>query len=138
MMQSRVAGPPGAFTVWGRILVALFLLIGLAAVAGGVGVMRDKLPFPIQWLSGSQFRGYFWPGLILCVVVGGSQFLAAYLLVSRRSFAKAAAVVAACVLLGWLAGELHVIGFQAPIQVFFASLAAIELALSLLTVRRAS
>lgn len=138
MMQSRVAGPPGPLTVWGRVLVALFLLIGFAAVAGGVGVMRDRLPFPIQWLSGSPFRGYFWPGLILCVVVGGSQFLAAYLLMSRRSFEKATAVIAACILLGWMAGELHFIGFQAPIQIFFASLGAIELALSLLTLRRVS
>src|SRR5690348_1103646 len=52
-------------TVRGRILLFLFFFIGLGAIAGSIGVMKDLIPFPEVWLQGTLFHSYFFPGLIL-------------------------------------------------------------------------
>src|SRR6516225_8449096 len=106
-------------TVWGRIVLVLFFTNGLAGVAGGIGVMKGLMPFPEVWLQGSPFHSYFLPGLILCGVVGGSQFAAAFVLLWRNSLAKTASLIAGLILTAWMTGELTLIGFQAPIQVWF-------------------
>ena len=123
-------------TVWGRILLVLFFFIGLGAVAGSIGVMKEIMPFPEVWLVGTPFHSYFYPGLILCLVVGGSQFAAAFILLWRSSVAKMASFIAGLVLTAWMVGELRLIGFQAPIQVCFVAMALVEVGLSFASLRR--
>ena len=123
-------------TAWGRILLALFFFIGLGAVAGSIGVMKEIMPFPEMWLEGTPFHSYFYPGLILCLVVGGSQFAAAFILLWRSSLAKMASLIAGLVLLGWMVGEFRLIGFQAPIQVCFVTIGLVEVGLSFVSLRR--
>ena len=123
-------------TVWGRSLLFLFFFIGLGAVAGSVGVMKGIMPFPEVWLQGTPFHSYFYPGLILCLVVGGSQFTAAFILLWRSSFAKMASLIVGLVLTGWMVGELTLIGFQAPIQVCFLAIGLVEVGLSFASLRR--
>jgi hypothetical protein len=117
-------------TVWGRVLLVFFVFIGLGAVAGSVGVMKDVMPFPEVWLQGTPFHSYFFPGLLLCLAVGGSQLAAAFLVLWRPSAARAASLIAGLILIGWMAGELELIGFQAPIQVFFVAVGLLEVGLS--------
>ncbi len=57
-----------AIFAWFSLLSALAGMIGLT-VGGGFGL-------PSEWLAGSVFTSYFWPGVILGVVVGGVQILA--------------------------------------------------------------
>jgi hypothetical protein len=121
----------GSLTVWGRILLALLLLNGSGAIVGSIGVMRDALSFPDVWLQDTPFHSYFLPGLILFLTVGGSHLAAAYATLRRHLLAKTAAVFAGFLLTGWMIGELALIGFQAPIQVWFLSLGLLELTLSL-------
>jgi hypothetical protein len=125
----------GSLTVWGRILLALFLLNGVGAIAGGIGVMRDALPFPDVWLQDTPFHSYFLPGLILFLAVGGSHLAAAYAILRRHSLAKSAAVFAGLVLTGWMIGELALIGFRAPIQVWFLGVGLLEFGLSFAPLR---
>lgn len=122
--------------MWGRVLLLLFAFIGLGAVAGSVGVMKDVMPFPEVWLQGTPFHSYFFPGLLLCLVVGGSQLAAAFLLLWRPSVARAASLTAGLILIGWMAGELALIGFQAPIQLFFVAIGLLEVGLSFTAMRR--
>lgn len=122
--------------MWGRILLVLFFFIGLGAVAGSIGVMKEIMPFPEVWLKGTPFHSYFYPGLILCLVVGGSQFAAAFILLWRSSLAKMASLIAGLVLTAWMVGELRLIGFQAPIQVCFVAMALVEVGLSFANLRR--
>jgi hypothetical protein len=124
-----------SLTVWGRILLALLLLNGFGAIAGGIGVMRDALPFPDVWLQNTPFHSYFLPGLILFVAVGGSHLAAAYAILRRQLLAKSAAVFAGFVLTGWMIGELALIGFKAPIQVWFVGLGLLEFGLSFAPLR---
>jgi hypothetical protein len=123
-------------TVWGRILLVLFFTNGLAGVAGGIGVMKEIMPFPEVWLQGTPFHSYFLPGLILCVVVGGSQLAAAFLLLWHPAMARTASLIVGLVLTGWMIGELALIGFQAPIQIWFFALGLLETGLSFTKLRR--
>ncbi|HYL62274.1 MAG TPA: hypothetical protein VE077_06595 [Candidatus Methylomirabilis sp.] len=126
----------GSLTAWGRILLAFLLLNGISAIAGGILVMRDTMPFPDLWLQDTRFHSYFLPGLILFLAVGGSQLAAAYAILWRRSLAKRAALFAGIVLTGWMIGELALIGFKAPIQVWFVGGGLLELGLSFAPLRR--
>ena len=98
--------------------------------------MKNVMPFPEVWLQGTPFHSYFFPGLILCLIVGGSQFAAAFLLLWRPSGAKAASLIAGLILTGWMVGELTLLGFQAPIQVFFVTVGLLEIGLSFARLRR--
>ncbi len=122
-------------TVWGRLQLVLFFFIGLGAVVGSIGVMKEIMPFPEVWLQGTPFHTYFFPGLILCLIVGGSQLAAAFILLWRSSLAKMASLLAALILIGWMIGELALIGFQAPIQMWFLAVGAIEVGLSFAKLR---
>jgi len=124
-------------TPWGRLLLVLFVLNGIGGVAGGIALMKDVMPFPEVWLEGTPFRSYFSPGLILFLLVGCAHLAAAFLLLWRTSLARGASLVAGFVLLGWMAGELRMIGFQAPIQVWFVTLGLLEIGLSFAKLRRA-
>ena len=84
------------------------------------------MPFPEVWLQGTPFHSYFFPGLILCLVVGGSQLVATFILLWHDSVARMASLIAGLLLTGWMAGELTLIGFQAPIQVFFVTIGLLE------------
>jgi len=124
-------------TLWGRILLFLFLFIGLGAAAGSVGVMKEIMPFPEVWLQGTPFHSYFYPGLILCLIVGGTQFAAAFILLWHSSASKMASLIAGLVLTGWIVGEFRLIGFQAPIQICFVAVGLVEVGLSFASLRRA-
>jgi len=134
--NQRLASPHASLTVWGRVLLLLFFLNGFGGVVGGIGVMKEALPFPEVWLQGTPFHSYFLPGLILCVVVGGSHLAAAFAVLWRSSRAKMASLFAGLILTGWMIGELKLIGFQAPIQVWFVGVGLVEVALSFTKLRR--
>ena len=125
-----------SLTPWGRLLAVLCVLNGLGGVAGGIVLMKDVVPFPEVWLQGTPFRSYFSPGLILFLLVGCVHLVAAFLVLWRASLARIASLVAGLVLLGWMAGELSMIGFQAPIQIWFVTLGLLEVGLSFTKLRR--
>lgn len=134
-MTSSQPNKAGSLTVWGGILLALLLLNGVGAIAGGIAVMRDAMPFPDVWLEGTPLHSYFLPGLILFLAVGGSQLTAASAIFRRHLLAKRAAVLAGIVLTGWMIGELALIGFRAPIQVWFVGVGLLEFGLSFAPLR---
>jgi len=131
-----LAAAHGPLTLWGRILLLLLFLNGFGGVFGGIGVMKAIMPFPEVWLQGTPFHSYFWPGLILCVVVGGSHLIAAFMVLWRSPSAKIAALCAGLILTGWMIGELKLIGLQAPIQVWFVGVGLLEVGLSFARLRR--
>ena len=125
-----------ALTPWGRLLLVFLVLTGLGGVAGGIALMKDVSPFPEVWLQGTPFRSYFSPGLILFLLVGCVHLVAAFLLLWRASLARITSLIAGFVLLGWMAGELKMIGFQAPIQIWFVTVGLLEIGLSFARLRR--
>ena len=134
--KTTLASPNAPLTVWGRILLIFLFVNGVGAVVGGIGVMKGIMPFPEEWLEGTPFHSYFLPGLILCVVVGSAHLAAAFIvLLSCSATARIAALCAGLILTGWMIGELKLIGFQAPIQVWFVGVGLVEVGLSFTKLR---
>jgi hypothetical protein len=134
-MTSSQPNKTDSLTVWGGILLALLLLNGFGAIAGGIAVMRDAMPFPDIWLQHTPFHSYFLPGLLLFLAVGGSHLAAAHAIFRRHPLAKRAAIFAGIVLTGWMIGELALISFQAPIQLWFVGVGLLECGLSFAPLR---
>jgi hypothetical protein len=91
---------------------AVALFIGVSAVGGGWGLLGGGIRFPLEWLVGTPFADYTIPALILGGVVGGSALVAAALLVAGHPRAPVAAVGAGLVQVGWIVGEVVLVGME--------------------------
>ena len=89
---------------------ALALFIAVSAAAGALGLIGGGLAFPPEWLEGTPFVNYIGPGLILGVVVGGSALVASLLILRSHPWAIPAAFAAGVIQLGWIVGEVLLIG----------------------------
>ncbi len=116
-----------------RALLTLELFVTFWAFAGGIGVMGGGLDLPSDWLDGTPFSSYFFPGLILFVVVGGSMLAASLAVWSRNLFAGPASLAVGSILLIWITVQVVLIGYRSWMQpTFFAfGLAVVALAIPL-------
>jgi hypothetical protein len=119
----------------GRLAIGgLAGLIALSAAAGGLGLVGGGLPFPAEWLAGTPFSDYALPGLILGVVVGGSALAAAVLVLRGHPRALPAAAAAGLIQVGWIVGEVVLVGTHGPVmlwlQVLYFALGAALAALA--------
>jgi len=137
MAASQPTTLTGSLTPWGRILLVLLLLNGLGAFIGGIGVTKDALPFPYVWLQGTPFHSYFVPGLILCLIVGGSQLAAALALLWHHS--RQNCLFSCGIRLDWMDDRrAHADWFSSAIQMWFLALGLSEFGLSFKKLRRVS
>ena len=93
-------------------LLALEVAGGVSAIGGGIAMMVGTIDFPVEWLNGSPFGSYTGPALILAVVTGGSQLAALAAEVRREPWATLASGFAGCVMMGWIFGELLIVGSE--------------------------
>jgi hypothetical protein len=69
------------------IRIAIFVLVvfgALTTLAGGIGLLTGAIAAPLDWLEGSPFVDYTFPGLALAIIVGGSMLLAAATIFTGR------------------------------------------------------
>ncbi|MEY9952506.1 hypothetical protein [Leifsonia sp. EB34] len=126
---------------WTRItLTVLTALVGLTAVAGGAALIFGAVASSTlggavpdrSFLDGSPFTSYLAPGLVLAVVVGGTQLLAAVLVGRDSRSGPVAAAVAGFGLLIWIFVQMMFIPFSLLQLAYFAAGLA-ELGLVLLS-----
>jgi hypothetical protein len=102
---------------WTRHLLGGLLAFGaLNAFAGGFYGLSGAEGVPLELLDGSPFRSYFFPSLILFVVVGGSMLLAAVAVLARSRLARPSALAAAAILLVWIIVQVGIIGYISWMQ----------------------
>lgn len=130
---------------WSGVSPALRLVLGgllaagaLNAVVGGSYALSGAPGVPREWLEESGLRDYFWPGLILVTVVGGSLLMAALAVLAGWRAARPMALAAGGLVLVWLAVELAVVGNFTWLQPARAIAAALIIALARLLPRRQS
>jgi len=127
-------------------IVLVGALIAVSAVGGAVGLVGGGVQFPLAWLAGTPFGSYTLPGLILGVVVGGSALIAALLVPRRHPLGVLAALGAGLIQVGWIVGEVILVGTTGNLMLFLqvayfalgAALAALAADLWLRTARRAA
>lgn len=116
-----------------RTLLGIFLsFMALNAFGGGVYGMLGANEIPLEWLDNSPFTNYFFPSLILFVVVGGIFALAAYHVFSKHRLAFITCYAAVGVVLGWLFVQIFMIGFVSWLQPFIAIFAGVILLFSIM------
>ncbi|WP_258934239.1 hypothetical protein [Nesterenkonia pannonica] len=85
-----------------RITVGVTLFNAVTAVAGCCDRPHRGLGMPASMLSNSSFDSFLWPGIILVVIVGGTQLVAAVLTIARQSSAPLWVAVAGCSMVIWI------------------------------------
>jgi len=117
-------------TRWVRVgLIALAGFVCLTAIAGGATLIVATLTKAAagvlvpdaHYLDGSPFHSYLVPGILLAVVIGGTQAVALALVSRRSANALVATVVAAMGLNIWVFIELILIPFSFLQVIYFAA-----------------
>lgn len=117
---------------WLRI--SLLLVAGfsaLSALAGMLGLtIGGGMGIPLEWIEGSPFDSYFWPGIILGVVVGGVQVLALVAQSRRFALARGLHAAAGLVMMIWIFVEIAIMLVWSPLHgiYFVAGLVQVVLA----------
>jgi hypothetical protein len=90
---------------WSLVVVSAFN--ALSALGGGIGmVAADGLSMPKAMLVDTPFSTFTVPGLILTLVVGGTQTAAVWLLLARRRSALLWSAVAGLGMVIWIVTEI--------------------------------
>lgn len=114
-----------------RALVLLLAFGAISAVAGGIlGVFFNGAGVPLAYLQGTPFTSYVVPGLILGVVIGGTQGVATIVTQRRNEYSMMAATVAGFSMIIWIFVELAIVGYS-WLQVFYFALGIGEVLLVL-------
>jgi hypothetical protein len=118
-------------------LVSLTAFNAVSAVGGGIAVLATGgLGMPRSMLANGPFDTFTVPGIILLVVIGGTQALATALLLRREESSLAWSAVAGFGMIVWIFVETGIISGISWLQaIYFASgLLQLVLVLALLGV----
>lgn len=111
------------------MLGGLLTLMAISAFGGGIYGLLGAPELPTAWLAGSPFDSYLIPSIVLLVVVGGSQAVAAVEVFGRSRWASTLAALAGAILLGWIVAEVIFIGYVSWLQPAMAIVAKVILVL---------
>ena len=114
-----------------RALTGALCFGAVSALAGAlIAIPGHGGGFPLDALEDTPFTSFVIPGLILGVVVGGTQLTAAIAMVRRSPARLLLASIAGFGMLIWIFTELAMIGYSVLQTVYFA-LGTVELILVL-------
>jgi len=113
-----------------RVLIVCLFFGASSSFAGGVlGVFLNGAGVPLAYLENTPFTSYVVPGLILAVVVGGTQISAAIGMVTRTDHSHALSAVAGFGMLIWIFVELALMSEYSWLQAVYFAVGVAELAL---------
>jgi hypothetical protein len=113
------------------LLLGLDLFMGVVAVICGAILASGQAGTVLQMeddvLQGTPFHSFVIPGILLGLAVGGSYLLAAVGLLRGARWGVVASAVAGAIMLGWIVGEVALLGWIAPrfLQPFIAAYALV-------------
>lgn len=105
------------------VLLTIHAIVALNAFGGAWYGLSGARSVPTEWLEGSPFDSFLVPSIVLGVVVGGTQLVAALALATRRGWARSASLGASMVLVGWIAAQVAVIGPRSVLQPLMVAVA---------------
>ena len=111
-----------------KTLSVLIFLVGVSAIVGGYGIIAENgLGMPRDFLKTSIFHSFFWPGVILFGVVGGTQIFASVALWLNAGFRRELLAIAGFGLAIWIFVQLYIIESAHILQVIYFTIAIFEL-----------
>jgi len=112
-------------------LVIVTVFNALSALAGGIAILTGWLVMPDSMLANGPFDSFVWPGVILLVVVGGTQTLASVLLLLRRESALVWSAVSGFGMTIWIFVETGIIAGISWLQGLYFATGTVQLVLVL-------
>lgn len=111
-------------------LLALLLFHGITAVAGGIALIAGWTNLPVWDLRTANIENFFWPGVILIFIVGGSALDAAISFLRHKDYAPVLALLSGIIMEGWILAEMFIVVQFSWLQVLylFTGIAVIILA----------
>ena len=123
---------PLATRVVVRLLVGIEIFGAASALVGAIlAIAVNGAGVPLVYLANSPFASFAVPGLILGVVVGGTQTVAAVALIRRTRVALLLAAIAGFGMLIWIFAELAIIRHYSWLQAVYFAHGGLELLLVL-------
>lgn len=120
----------GTSRLWRILLLVVAGFNALSAIGGGVGLMAPgSLGMPAWWIEDSGFT-YLGAGLILLIVIGGTQTLAFVLLLLRRPYAALANAVAGFGMVLWIYVEVVLLPVYSVLHTIYLGTGIVQLALT--------
>jgi len=108
--------------------------IGITSIAGGLRLVSNPngLPdFPIEWLINSPFSNYFFPGLVLLIIIGFGFVVSSTLnFLGKRFSSGMAALLGICLIL-YMIIEVWFVGLRNFLQPLYFILGVIVLIIGL-------
>jgi hypothetical protein len=96
-----------------NLAIVLLLLIGLAALYGGIMLMYspsgETLQMQVEWLQFSPFKDYFYPGLILFIFNGILSMAVIALILTHHRLAHPMIFAQGAILIIWILMRLLLI-----------------------------
>lgn len=118
------------------LLITVLFFNALSAVAGGVGlIFLNGLGMPLESLN-NVFPNFLIPGLILFLIVGGSNLAAAVSIIKNWKYAMEAAMVAGFGMQIWIYTELYIIQQPHWLQTMYFATGTLVLILAFLLYSR--
>ena len=108
--------------------------IGVTAIAGGLKLVLNPngLPdFPIEWLNNSPFSNYFFPGLVLLIVIGFGYVVSSTATFLRKGYSGTMTALLGICLILYITIEVWFVGLRNFLQPLYFILGVIVLTLGL-------
>ncbi|WEO78052.1 hypothetical protein BJQ94_03160 [Cryobacterium sp. SO2] len=113
------------------LVVGWFNLV--SAVGGALGlVFANGMGMPLSWLAGTPFDSFVIPGLVLLLIVGGTQGLAVLLQHRRHPWFPAAAGVAGFGMVIWIYVEVALLPVYSILHTIYFTTGVLQLIFLLL------
>jgi hypothetical protein len=124
------------------LLIVLHLFIGLSAFGAAQALVLDPsgsaMTFDVEWLRGSPFPDYRFPGLFLAFVIGGTNLGSAFALAKNMPFGALLSLASGLLLVAWVSIQWLIIGFQHWTQLMWVVVFTATTILAAINARRDS
>ncbi len=115
------------------LLLIISAFVSISAVFGGLGlIFKNGLDIPIEYLNGSIFNSYFWPGIILIFVIGGGHFVSFVARIKKSKYSSFLSLACGISLLIWIFVELYIMKQPHFLQIINFIFGVIEISISFL------
>lgn len=107
-------------------LAVMQVFNGLSALAGGFGLMSDPsgeaLAMKTDWLEGTPFSSFLFPGIVLFVVNGLGNTAGAVITFRKNKLAAKVGMAFGIIMMGWIVSQVLFIGYMSFLQpLYFAT-----------------
>jgi hypothetical protein len=125
-----------------RWLAGIDLFVALGAFGGGAALIAQPdgslIGLPLSALEHAPFDNYLIPGLLLCIVIGGSALVAGVAHLLRTRTSGQLSLFAGVVLVGWIVVQMLLLRDATWLQGVYLGIGILQVTLALRALGRAA